>query len=997
MGFLIWCRVAGCCVACSLLDDNRITSVDEQAFEFLTNLQILRLGSNKITSIAKDTFKENVNLQILRLENNKLSKIELGLFDFDIGCTPIATNGKKANCLQQLHLQRNFLTRLQDKIFESLGGLQELYLQVNPELREIPKSIFAAASKLAQSLHSGRLGMLGSASGCVKIGDKDTTKGKFYCTCAAGFVDGSSDNSGSYCEAVDCGLTIKNLPGRGISKCEQGKTTFFKDGKQGECLAQCEIGFAGKANYKCGESGEWEGLYKCTPLSCAAEIAQKPAGALDQNAEAFCREIEQQYGGPPCVARCKTGYVPKVGTSASFRCAEDGKWNGTLICEPIACSAKIGDLVEARIRYLDGTSNNPRVTKDCADTKYKQSCRVQCDAAYSAVDKEPKPFECTAAGIWEPGALGDLDCKGKRCGREPLTNFDTVAKCLGDVTYGGDNCGVSCATGYVPDGGFASRVQEYCKLYSEKCKSTFEEEFGALDDSGMETCVFQAQQQTHGSGGEDDLDKDTITCRTQWLKKEPAECSAARLQLGTKNTPRPGEQCVKKLCREGSIECLICADAGQWSPSLLSCKAVKCKETFAGIKTAACASRPAEELDECERKFDIRVGPDAGVNCDGKSKFSFTCPIDCGRGYVPKQVPFLCEADQLGNGLWQGNLDCKSIKAPIKIFTEPSLNIRLDGIDQNAVLLGSTFDKRAHPEIGDANGFTNGTFVEDGKCPNGRFAEVFNTNGTECIPNASFHPKRPTTLHMRCTGGIEEDYNITVGDPAWEVANAKYAYFQTAERFCRNDCGSFIHYAVNAVPGECANTGEGDKCNVVCNLDASVKYQYVCDPFAQKWLVSGKFGADGELMKNSSLQGHTIVPPGLVQERKLTRCQQLFDTTSTTTTTIEAKAESSGLGTGGTVAVVLFPLVIIIVSLALGAYFFGFLARFGLQPNKTREAIYGEVYGEIYGPGGLAMQDMSIYNGQTAKKLEEFSVRLDFLHWFYFRVDAGPSVRIWKA
>jgi len=593
------------------------------------------------------------------------------------------------------------------------------------------------------------------------------------------------------------------------------------------------------------------------------------------------------------------------------------------------------------------------------------------------VDKSAKPFVCSATGKWEPGADGNLDCKGMDCKREPTVNFFAVARCLGDVTYGGDNCGVSCDTGYAPDGEFAARVKKYCSVYNETCPEQFTEEFGLLDDGGEATCIFQAQQQTHGSGGEDDLDQDTITCRTQWLNKSDVangtdRCAAGRLQLGTKTLARPGEKCVNKLCREGSIECLTCDSQGEWSASRLSCKAVKCKPTFDDIKIAACASRPAEEIDACELMFNLRGDKKSGLNCDTTSKYLETCPISCDRGYFPKQVPFLCEADQVGNGLWVGDIDCKPIQAELSIFTEEETNeIRLRGIDQNAILVGSTFDKDATPWIGDVNGYTNGSFLADtnnGKCPNGRFAQLSSSNASsdDCIPNATYHPNHPTMLHMRCPSGIIEDYEIVVGDPGWEVKNRKYP-FQTADRFCRNDCGNYVHPTVVAVFVECGSTGEGDACNVTCTKDSTIKYEYTCDPFSRRWLVSGRFNTDGSRMTNISL----------ADERKLTECEDVItadvDTGAGANANTEAKDADTGLPTGLMIVLILFPAIIVVVAVVLFLYFFGMLKCIGLSPNKSREAIYGEVYGDLYGPGGLAMADMSAYDGATAKKLEEFS------------------------
>ena len=143
--------------------------------------------------------------------------------------------------------------------------------------------------------------------------------------------------------------------------------------------------------------------------------------------------------------------------------------------------------------YLQGTGTNLR--DNCENRNYKQTCRVQCESAYRSVHTIAKPYDCKADGRWGPGVLGDLDCKGARCGKNPATlNPDTVARCLGDVTFGGDDCGISCKSGYVPTGEFAQRIQEYCTSYSTKCATEFEQEFGGTDAYGLDICNFEVRQ-----------------------------------------------------------------------------------------------------------------------------------------------------------------------------------------------------------------------------------------------------------------------------------------------------------------------------------------------------------------------------------------------------------------------------------------------------------------------------------------------------------------------
>ena len=250
------------------------------------------------------------------------------------------------------------------------------------------------------------------------------------------------------------------------------------------------------------------------------------------------------------------------------------------------------------------------------------------------------------------------------------------------------------------------------------------------------------------------MDKNTLTCRQQWLGKtsgvsEKERCQNARL-FSKKDT-----KCAKKLCREGSLECLQCGASGDWTPSKLTCKPILCDDNKDAIKKAACESKSGKELTKCLANFDLLADPRlSGDNCFGNNKFQDICPISCSEGYVPKRAPFLCEADPLGNGLWlyEKGIDCQPIQCPIKIVSKDVAgNVQFADLDQNAYVVATTFNGK----------YLDQTIIEDKSCPRGRFRDQSSSNGTVCVPKAIYDSFTPAILKMTCTAPTMPETYVT--------------------------------------------------------------------------------------------------------------------------------------------------------------------------------------------------------------------------------------------
>ncbi len=124
------------------LDHNQLTTLQQNAFAGLTNLEYLDLQNNPLTTIQPDAFAGLTNLKDLSLRNNQLRTIKPNAF---AGLTNLGF----------LFLNNNQLTTIQPNAFAGLPNLRFRYLKNNQLSTTIPPDAFAGLNNNLQSLNLG--------------------------------------------------------------------------------------------------------------------------------------------------------------------------------------------------------------------------------------------------------------------------------------------------------------------------------------------------------------------------------------------------------------------------------------------------------------------------------------------------------------------------------------------------------------------------------------------------------------------------------------------------------------------------------------------------------------------------------------------------------------------------------------------------------------------------------------------------------------------------
>ena len=114
--------------------ENRISFIEVGAFQERPTLKLLVLDSNQLTSIAAGTFSGLSSLQVLALNSNQLASIERGAFQDSL-------------TLKSLWLQFNELKSIGAGVFSGLPFLDELYVYSN-EIASIEPGAFQGLSRL---------------------------------------------------------------------------------------------------------------------------------------------------------------------------------------------------------------------------------------------------------------------------------------------------------------------------------------------------------------------------------------------------------------------------------------------------------------------------------------------------------------------------------------------------------------------------------------------------------------------------------------------------------------------------------------------------------------------------------------------------------------------------------------------------------------------------------------------------------------------------------
>ncbi len=116
------------------LYNNQLTTIQQNAFAGLTNLEFLELNNNQLTTIPTKAFAGLASLKLLYFGNNQLSTIQPNAF---AGLTK----------LEALELENNKLKDIQPNAFAGLTDLKSLFLS-NNQLKDIQPNAFAGLPKL---------------------------------------------------------------------------------------------------------------------------------------------------------------------------------------------------------------------------------------------------------------------------------------------------------------------------------------------------------------------------------------------------------------------------------------------------------------------------------------------------------------------------------------------------------------------------------------------------------------------------------------------------------------------------------------------------------------------------------------------------------------------------------------------------------------------------------------------------------------------------------
>ncbi|XP_071650168.1 podocan-like protein 1 [Temnothorax longispinosus] len=129
------------------LANNLISEISPDAFSDTRHLSILDLSGNKITDVAKNTFNNTISISALSLANNTLATVPDVCSMFRLRTLDLSENRISAilsgtfcpylTSLEYLYLSNNAITTIQYRAFHNLQKLKYLDLSGN-RLRELP-------------------------------------------------------------------------------------------------------------------------------------------------------------------------------------------------------------------------------------------------------------------------------------------------------------------------------------------------------------------------------------------------------------------------------------------------------------------------------------------------------------------------------------------------------------------------------------------------------------------------------------------------------------------------------------------------------------------------------------------------------------------------------------------------------------------------------------------------------------------------------------------
>ena len=116
------------------VSDAGLSSLQENDFQLLPGLIVLRLGANQLSQLPRNVFSNLGSLAVLDLSSNRLQALSAGTFS-------------GLSSLRDLEFHDNRISRLEDGAFDGLRSLRALGLDAN-QLSELPQTVFSDLSDL---------------------------------------------------------------------------------------------------------------------------------------------------------------------------------------------------------------------------------------------------------------------------------------------------------------------------------------------------------------------------------------------------------------------------------------------------------------------------------------------------------------------------------------------------------------------------------------------------------------------------------------------------------------------------------------------------------------------------------------------------------------------------------------------------------------------------------------------------------------------------------
>eukprot|EP00041_Stephanoeca_diplocostata_P030953 m.949637 g.949637 ORF g.949637 m.949637 type:complete len:973 (-) comp23856_c0_seq1:77-2995(-) len=787
------------------------------------------MDQTNLEMIRNNSFQYMTSLQTLSLRGNHISLIEIGAF---VGL----------GSLQEVSLEENLLTMIHPAVFTFTPDLKLLRLGSN-RLSELPTSLFSPMNVL-EELHLEN-NLLTAVPPLAQTTLEELFLQRNHITMLR---DGTFNALTSLRELhLEINSNLRRIeenvfnPALAVTS---SLTVLRMIGSPSHCVKR-----AGAVQCMCAEGyvsvsvddSTPAGAHFCVPNDCGTSIP----GLATMNAEADCTTTQFNES---CTAECVLGFF---GSSGHFTCGADGQWAGEMSCTRVTCGAGF-------------TNATAKYSASCGDAVgYGQSCTATCIAGHTPTPGTSADFLCTVdstsastgVGVYE----GNLTCDPKDCGSNiPGLNQFAVyaaapANCTGNTRYGGDPCTIGCQSGFGDDS-----VTYTCGESGVWIAGTDAAPLPPIQCIG-EPCPV---------GGPVPIDPNAIAkCRGNIaVGGDACEISCKLGYQSTASTPVSadcyGDECVE--CNPSPLA---------WEPSQLQCERLTCTD---GMEDIVAILDPF-----VNRTISCGQGPSS------PPRFQDTCNISCVYGYVPKDVPFKCDATAANSGLWVGDIQCSR-------YDCGSASV---GSDPRATVVSSTC-------------------VDGGE---------YDPSLRNCSNDTRWDAATPAQRVLRCDGmndGVPlftEDREVTCTPFGWtlepESAIAVDDEFSFAH-FCRADCGSVVGQYFEECTGD---TGYGSSCTAQCESFPQYTANFTCT-------------VNGTWQESDTDVAQFCVATSTTTSSTTTATF----TTRTFTTIIIPEAEVSSQSAGEKATMILIPIIIVLIIIIVLLYYYGYLACLGLVVGKKR-------------------------------------------------------------